>query len=80
MISPSLRRVKLLSTLKIWNGHVEILNYGVARNKKYPDDQCPKDVLKTAEDNILCEWLCKYVTETCKSDGKSTLHGAYAYY
>jgi len=42
----------------------------VARNEKYPDDQCPEDVLKTAEDNILCEWLCKYVTETRKSDGK----------
>ena len=39
----------------------------VARNEKYPDNQCPQE---TAEDNSLCEWLCKYVTEIRKSDGK----------
>ena len=27
----------------------------IAQNNKCPDDQCPKDVLRTAEDKILCE-------------------------
>jgi len=38
-----------------------------ARNKRFPDDKCPDDVFHDKE--TACEWLCKFVMETRKSDG-----------
>ena len=42
----------------------------IARNHKYPEEQCSSCVLTTANKTELCEWLCKFVSETCKGDGK----------
>lgn len=41
----------------------------VARNQKYTDEQCLEGVLSTADAKVLCEWLCKFIAETRKSDG-----------
>ena len=54
-------------------------SWRVARNSRYSNDQCPASVLCSATDNELCEWLCKYVSETRKADGQSTPHEAYIY-
>ena len=40
----------------------------VARNEKYPDNQCPEDVLE--DKRIACDWLCKFVCKTRRSDGQ----------
>ena len=38
-----------------------------ARNRRFPEAKCPDDVFSSKE--LACEWLCKYLTETRKSDG-----------
>ena len=40
------------------------------RNEKYPEEQCWSSVFSTANKTKLCEWLCKFVSETRKADGK----------
>ena len=40
-----------------------------ARNKRYPEEQCPPNVLFETDSNELCDWLCKYISETRKVDG-----------
>ena len=42
----------------------------IARNHKYSEEQCGSSVLTTANKTELCKWLCKFVSETCKGDGK----------
>ena len=39
-----------------------------ARNKKFPDYPCPEDVFSNKK--TACDWLCKFVCETRKGDGK----------
>ena len=39
-----------------------------ARNERYPEDLCP-DVGLFHDKKIACKWLCRYVSETRKSDG-----------
>ena len=41
----------------------------LARNKRFPEEQCPPNVLFETDGNELCDWLCKYISETCKVDG-----------
>ena len=43
-------------------------SWRVARNRKYPNEQCPPNVLCSTEDE-MCNWLCKYISEMCKVDG-----------
>ena len=43
-------------------------SWRVARNRKYPNEQCPPNVLCSTEDE-MCNWLCKYISETRKVDG-----------
>ena len=40
----------------------------VARNEACPSDFCPDDILLSSKKH-LCDWLCKFVSETRKSDG-----------
>ena len=40
----------------------------VVRNEKHPNDQCPKDLF--ADKRKACDWLCKFVCETRRSDGQ----------
>ena len=40
----------------------------VARNEAFPNDLCPDDILLSSKKD-LCDWLCKFVSETRKSDG-----------
>ena len=40
----------------------------VARNEKHPDDQCPEDLF--VDKRKACDWLCKFVCETRRSDGQ----------
>ena len=42
----------------------------IARNEKYLDEQCCSSILTTSNKEELCEWLCKYMCETRKGDGK----------
>ena len=44
-------------------------SWRLARNQRYPDEQCSCNVYSEADSNELCDWLCKYVTETRKVDG-----------
>jgi len=39
-----------------------------ARNKKF-EDQCSSNILSSTNMKELCDWLCKYITETRKTDG-----------
>ena len=41
----------------------------VARNEACPNDLCPGNILCSDNKEDLCDWLCKFVTETRKSDG-----------
>ena len=40
-----------------------------ARNVKYPNDMCPENIFVQNKSKI-CEWLCKFISETRKSDGE----------
>ena len=40
----------------------------VARNEKYPEDQCSDNVFK--DKGKACDWLCKFVCETRRADGQ----------
>ena len=40
----------------------------VARNEACPNDFCPDDILLSSKKD-LCDWLCKFVSETRRSDG-----------
>ena len=44
-------------------------SWRVARNEKHPDEPCPSDILQCTNHSQLCEWLCKFISETRKSDG-----------
>ena len=43
-------------------------SWRVACNEKYPDDPCPEDVFK--DKSKACDWLCKFVCKTRRSDGQ----------
>ena len=40
----------------------------LARNEQFPEEVCPDDVLEDESDT--CKWLCRFVSETRKADGK----------
>ena len=40
----------------------------VARNEAFSNDLCPNDIMLSSKKD-LCDWLCKFVSETHKSDG-----------
>ena len=44
-------------------------SWRIARNKRYPTEQCPANILNFTDCGKLCEWLCKFISETRKSDG-----------
>ena len=44
-------------------------SWQIARNKRYPTEQCPANILNFTDRGKLCEWLCKFISETRKSDG-----------
>ena len=44
-------------------------SWRVARNDKYPEELCPSDILQSTNRRELCAWLCKFISETRKSDG-----------
>ena len=50
-----------LRTFELWR---------VARNIKYTSDQCPSYLFETGSHEKLCDWLCKFITEARKADGK----------
>ena len=41
-----------------------------ARNVKFPNDTCPEDIFVQPDKSKICEWLCKFISETRKSDGE----------
>ena len=45
-------------------------SWRVARNVKYSSEQCPSDLFATGSDKDLCDWLCRFVSEARKADGK----------
>lgn len=42
----------------------------VARNARFPNDRCPDDGLCSESQPNLCEWLCKFISETRKANGE----------
>ena len=41
------------------------------RNTKFPSDLCPKlNCLAEEDRSLICEWLCKFISETRKSNGE----------
>ena len=40
----------------------------VTRNTRYPADPCPEEILITDNMQILCEWLCKFISEAHKAN------------
>ena len=38
------------------------------RNQHFPEEKCSDNVLENESDT--CKWLCRYVSETRKADGK----------
>ena len=42
----------------------------VRRNTRYPADPCPEEILITDNKQILCEWLCKFISEVHKAIGQ----------
>ena len=44
-------------------------SWRLARNGKYPEELCPSDILQSTNRVELCKWLCKFISETRKSDG-----------
>ena len=38
-----------------------------ARNERFPEDLCPDKLFD--DKKVACQWLCRYVSETRKSDG-----------
>ena len=41
-----------------------------ARNLKFPNDTCPEDIFVESDKSKTCEWLCRFISETRKSDGE----------
>ena len=53
----------------------------IARNHKYPKEQCSTSVLTTANKTELCEWLCKFsCLRLIRVMERSILSGVYIYY
>ena len=50
-----------LKTFKEWR---------VTRNTRYPADPCPEEILVTDNKQILCEWLCNFISEARKANGE----------
>ena len=42
----------------------------MARNKEHSDDPCPENVFVDDDKSVICKWLCKFLTETRKSNGE----------
>jgi len=62
------------STLRMLSKSTEwaIKNYELwlaSRDKKFPQDKCPTDILSSKKRGKLCEWLCKFVSEIQKANG-----------
>ena len=50
----------------------------VTRNTRYPADPCPEEILITDNKQILCEWLCKFISEVHKANSQEyTPHNLY---
>ena len=50
----------------------------VTRNTRYPADPCPEEILIMDNKQILCEWLCKFISEVRKANGQEyTPHSLY---
>ena len=48
------------------------------RNIKYTTDQCPSNLFVSKSHEEICKWLCKFITETRKTDGKEYMpHSLY---
>ena len=41
----------------------------VSQRNKRSEEQCPPDVLMTDDGELLCKWLCVFVTKLRKADG-----------
>ena len=41
-----------------------------SRNARFPNDLCPEDIFMDEDKSKVCEWLCKFVSETRKSNGE----------
>ena len=41
----------------------------MSQRNNQSEDQCPPDLLLTDDGELLCKWLCVFVTELRKSDG-----------
>ena len=41
-----------------------------ARNERNIEDICPENIFMNEDNRFICEWLCKFITETRKSNGK----------
>ena len=52
-------------------------SWRMVRNDKH-SEKCPDYILESADRAVLCEWLCKYISETRKADGTEyTPHSLY---
>ena len=42
----------------------------VAGHRRFPGDPCPENILIADNKEILCCWLCKFVSKDCKANGQ----------
>lgn len=42
----------------------------VTMSNRYPADPCSEEILITGNKQILYEWLCKFVSGSCKANGQ----------
>jgi len=39
-----------------------------ARNERNIEDACPESIFMNEDNSLICEWLCKFITEMRKSN------------
>ena len=45
-------------------------NWRKARNATVTTDLCPENIFTYEDSSIICQWLCKFVTEVRKMTGQ----------
>ena len=45
-------------------------DWRIARNTTVSTDLCPENIFTLEDSNIICQWLCKFVTEVRKGTGQ----------
>ena len=52
-----------------WSVHT-FRSWLTQKNQRYPSgNECPENILRTDDHELLCKWLCTFASELCKADG-----------